>query len=101
MLHLCLHPSNLTVSFTSDGTDVLTESSKSAATTAKVTPMVAARKKLKTDDKWMSLVEAARTLGESRQTVLMRAVKGDLEAEHIAGRTVVSRRSIERLIAAR
>lgn len=58
--------------------------------------MVPARKKPKTEDRWMSLVEAARVLGASRQTILARAVKGELDAEHIAGRTVVSRESVER-----
>lgn len=45
----------------------------------------------------MSLVAAARQLGETRQTVLTRAIKGEVEAKHVAGRTVVSRASIERL----
>lgn len=48
------------------------------------------------DNDLISLGEAARLLGESRQTVLARAVKGEIEAQHIAGRTVVSRGSIER-----
>lgn len=48
-------------------------------------------------DPWMSLVEAARVLGESRQGILTRAVKGEVEAQHIAGRTVVSRASIDRV----
>jgi hypothetical protein len=37
-------------------------------------------------------------LGESRLAVLSRSVKGDLEAKHIAGRTVVSRASIQRVL---
>jgi excisionase family DNA binding protein len=68
--------------------------------TQKVNAMVPARKKQKGDDRWMSLVEAARTLAVSRQTILARAVKGELEAEHVAGRTVVSRESVERAVAA-
>lgn len=49
------------------------------------------------DNDWVSLVEASRLLKQSRQTVLMRAVKGELVAKHIAGRTVVSRSSLEAL----
>lgn len=52
------------------------------------------------DEDWISLVEAARILGESRQTVLARAVKGELVAKHVAGRTVVSRQSVDRCMAA-
>lgn len=62
--------------------------------------MVSARKKQKVEDPWMSLAEAARALGASRQTILARAVKGELEAEHIKGRTLVSRLSVERALAA-
>jgi len=47
-------------------------------------------------DEWMSLGEASRMLGQSRQTILSRAIKGELEAQYIAGRTVVSRESVER-----
>lgn len=61
--------------------------------------MGSVRKKQRVDDRWMSLVEAARVLGASRQTILARAIKGDLEAEHIAGRTVISRASVERAVA--
>lgn len=48
-------------------------------------------------DPWISLGDAARMLGETRQTVLTRAVKGEVEAKNIAGRTVVSRASVEKL----
>lgn len=53
----------------------------------------------KTDQKdpWMSLLQAAKELGETRQRVLTRAIKGEVEAKYIAGRTVVSRASIERI----
>lgn len=53
--------------------------------------------KAEQNDAWMSLVQAAKELGETRQRVLTRAVKGEVEAKYIAGRTVVSRASIERL----
>ena len=50
---------------------------------------------------WMSLGEAARLLGEARQTVLKRTVKGELVAEYVAGRTVISRESVDRILAGR
>lgn len=46
---------------------------------------------------WMSLADAAQELGETRQTVLTRAVKGEVDAKHVAGRTIVSRSSVERV----
>jgi hypothetical protein len=60
--------------------------------------MPVSRKTRKTLDPWMSLVEAAKALGETRQTVLTRAIKGEVEAKHIAGRTVVSRESVARAL---
>lgn len=48
-------------------------------------------------DAWMSIVEAARVLGESRLRVLSRAVKGELVAQQFAGRTCVLRESVERV----
>jgi len=62
--------------------------------------MDTARKTEEADD-WISLLEASRTLGESRQTVLGRAVKGEVEAKHVAGRTIVSRASVDAIIARR
>lgn len=59
--------------------------------------MAAARKTKAIADPWMSLVQAAKALGETRQTVLTRAIKGEVEAKFIAGRTVVSRESVRRL----
>lgn len=59
--------------------------------------MVGSRKKGKDVDPWMSLPEASRVLGESRLAVLTRTVKGELEAQWVAGRTVVSRASVEKL----
>jgi hypothetical protein len=52
-------------------------------------------------DGWISLVHAAQMLGETRLKILTRAVKGEIEAQHIAGRTIVTRASVERLIANR
>lgn len=64
----------------------------------KVFPMPTAGKTSRRVDPWISLVEAARLLKETRQTVLTRAVKGELEAQHIAGRTLISRASVTRCI---
>lgn len=64
---------------------------------------VMAAKEIRKQDignEWVSLVEASKMLGLSRQTVLTLAVKGELEAQHIAGRTVVSRKSVERALSA-
>lgn len=58
--------------------------------------MPSPRKPGKPVDPWMSLVEAAKALRTTRQTVLTRAIKGEIEAKHIAGRTVVSRESVTR-----
>lgn len=52
------------------------------------------------NDAWVSLVTASKLLGQSRQTILLRAVKGELEAQFIAGRTVISRASVERALEA-
>lgn len=52
-------------------------------------------------DPWVSLKAAAAMLGMSRQTVLTLALKGDIVAQHIAGRTVVTRESVDRLLANR
>jgi len=63
--------------------------------------MNSARKAAPLPDEWISLPEAARLLGESRHTVLNRSVKGEVEAQFIAGRTIVLRESIQRVLAAR
>ena len=39
---------------------------------------------------------AAKALGQSRQTVLVRVINGELEAQFIAGRTIISRASVDR-----
>jgi hypothetical protein len=47
---------------------------------------------------WVTLPEAARMLSQSRLATLSLAVKGDIDAQHIAGRTLVSRSSIEKYL---
>lgn len=61
--------------------------------------MVSSRKKgAKVDvDPWMSLFEASKVLQESRLLVLTRTVKGEIRAQHVAGRTVVLRADVEKL----
>jgi excisionase family DNA binding protein len=51
-------------------------------------------------DPWMSVREAARQLGIAPPTVLTRVIRGELEAQSTAGRTVISRASVERALAA-
>ena len=58
--------------------------------------MVATRKSKLQEDIWMTLRQAALALGQTRHSVLTRIVKGELEAQIVAGRTVVSRESVER-----
>lgn len=48
----------------------------------------------RTTDEWMSLQAAADALGKSRSKTYALIVKGDLVGQHIAGRTVVSRKSV-------
>lgn len=59
--------------------------------------MPATRKARPQDDEWVSLPKAAKLLQTNRQTLLTRAIKGELEAKHVAGRTVLSRASVERV----
>lgn len=63
--------------------------------------MATARKKLIAPDPWMTLNQAAKELGESRLAVLTRTVKGEIDAKHEAGRTIVSRESVRRVKAGR
>lgn len=68
----------------------------------KVSQMSVARKhELLDDAHWMGLVAASRAIGETRLRVLTLVVKGELEAKHVAGRTIISRASVERFLAAR
>lgn len=53
------------------------------------------------EDRWLSLPKAASELGCSRQGVLIAIAKGELMSEHVAGRVVVSRESVEALNASR
>lgn len=62
-------------------------------------PRKAAPRKTAPDDPWMSLPAAARALGCARQTVLNRANRGELDSWHAAGRTLISRASVERVLA--
>lgn len=57
--------------------------------------MAAARKM---DEEWISLPQAARLVGETRHRMLHRAVKGEVEAKQFAGRTCISRVSVERFL---
>jgi excisionase family DNA binding protein len=52
-------------------------------------------------DPWMSVPAAARALGVTPPTVIAWAFKGRLVHTRVAGRTVVSRESVEKLIAER
>ena len=51
------------------------------------------------DGEWVSLLRASEILGCTRHSVLQRALAGELQAQVIAGRTVVLRRSIEDVLA--
>lgn len=51
-------------------------------------------------DPWMSVLAAGRELGCAPQTVLKRALRGEFETLLVAGRTVVSRESVERAVEA-
>ena len=51
-------------------------------------------------EEWLTVAEAAAQLGIHRQTVLNRALAGDLESMKLAGRHFISRASVERAVAA-
>lgn len=51
---------------------------------------------LVTDD-WMSVASAAKALGKSRHGVLALSIRGALVSQIAAGRTVISRESVEKL----
>jgi hypothetical protein len=64
--------------------------------------MTTARKnKFAPAEEWVSLLTAARELGCSRQGVLTSIVAGELVSDHRAGRTTVSRLSLDGLKARR
>lgn len=48
---------------------------------------------------WVSLGAAARELKESRLKVLTRVIARELDAQHIAGQTFISRKSLDSLAA--
>jgi hypothetical protein len=50
---------------------------------------------------WLPLYKAAVALGESRQTVLTRALFGELEHDRRGRIIYISRKSIDRVLAAR
>lgn len=50
-------------------------------------------------DPWLSLNQASIALGETRTAVLQRIARGELGHQIVAGRTVVSRESVERALA--
>lgn len=60
--------------------------------------MPTARKTVRSAEPWMSLSTAAKALGETRHMVLSRAVRGELETQNVAGRTFISRASVDRLL---
>lgn len=47
-------------------------------------------------DPYLTVSDAAATLGETRYTVLHMCVRGELESRQIAGRTVIVRESVDR-----
>lgn len=57
----------------------------------------AVRKSVEAEE-WMTVAEAAQRLGIHRQTVLNRALAGDLVSMKLAGRHFISRASVERLL---
>lgn len=48
------------------------------------------------EDRWLSLLAASRQLGIPRQTVLVRVIRGELEAAVRGERVVISRESVAR-----
>ena len=52
------------------------------------------------DDAWMYVYQAAKMIGCSPQTVLVKALRGEIETGRVAGQIFVSRKSVERYIAA-
>ncbi len=47
---------------------------------------------------WTTLNRAAKALGETRHTVLIRCVASELEAQVLAGQVLISAGSVERLL---
>lgn len=61
--------------------------------------MGAARKQDDLNGDWLGMVAASDALGISRLRIMTLALAGELEAKHIAGRTIVSRDSIDDYLA--
>lgn len=47
-------------------------------------------------DRFLSISQAAKELGKANATVLAMVVRGELQSELVAGRTVITRESVER-----
>lgn len=52
-------------------------------------------RKTVTTDRYLSVPQAARALGKANATILSLVLRGDLSGEVVAGRTVVTRESVE------
>lgn len=48
-------------------------------------------------DPWVSVLAASKALGVERYSVLVKALKGELDYQLAAGRVVISRQSVERV----
>lgn len=62
---------------------------------------IAGKKADVAEDRWMSVQKAAAELACSRQGVLVAIAKGELVSAHVAERVVISRESVDALIATR
>lgn len=60
-----------------------------------------AARKTEAIDRYLSVPRAARELGVANATVLSLALRGELESDLVAGRTVITRASVERFISQR
>lgn len=60
--------------------------------------MNAAHKKSRPRDPWMSVNAAAKQLRKTRHGVLAMVVRGELVSEQSAGRTVIARADVDRLV---
>lgn len=52
-------------------------------------------RKTPVEDRHLSVPQAARAIGKANATVLSLIVAGELTAERVAGRTVITRESVE------
>lgn len=51
-----------------------------------------------TDEAWMTVVQASKSLKCAPQTVYVKALLGEIETTRVAGRIFVSRASVERVL---